>query len=325
MPRKTKKNHSDKKSFLLTVPLFADLSPEEIGNVLPIIFDKKVKQGEILFREGDTGGELFIVESGNFSTIVHLPNEKEITIATFGQGDFFGEMSLFTDDLRSATCTAKIPSKLFCLTREQFINFERHFPYIASKIMYRMLNAIGDRLASTGDFLSDMVRWGENARKRSITDEFTDLFNRRFLDETLPNMLFQAKINKESLAIIMCDLDHFGKINSEYGHMIGDKVILAAVAAFREHFRDKDILTRYGGDEFFFILPSTDAKEALKIANRVIAAVNKISLLADCGGSITTVSTSQGLAVFPFHASSLQELMDEADKALYVAKKKGAE
>ena len=309
--------------FLQSVPIFSQLLENEIERIVPMLQSQTVNNGEIIFNEGDLGKELYIVESGVFVSSVRTANGETVLVAEFTAGNFFGEMSHFENASRSATCYARIKGTLYYLNEEDFRNLRNTAPNILTKILYQILNIISQRMNATGEFLSDMVQWGEGARKRAITDEFTDLFNRRFLDESLSNLFFQAASIGHPLTIIIGDLDHFGEINRLYGHSVGDEVILAVVRVFRKHFRQSDILARYGGDEFIFILPNTKPKEAYKISSNIIADIADLSLLQKKGGSIKNIHTSQGIAGFPEHATDLHVLLKMADKALYAAKEQG--
>jgi diguanylate cyclase (GGDEF)-like protein len=189
--------------------------------------------------------------------------------------------------------------------------------------MYEMLRITGGRLENTSGILGEMVRWGEGAKKRAITDEFTGLFNRRFLDDSLSGMFQRAKSSRRRLSLVMVDLDHFNEINQEYGQAVGDEVLAAVVPVFRSVYRDSDVLCRYGGDEFTFVLPDTSPEQARELSERVRHAVNELPVLSDRGGAIQRVSTSQGIAAFPDHANDLQTLSSKADEALYAAKAAG--
>ena len=309
--------------FIQKVPIFSTLTAEGIAILIPILREQRIKRGDILFSEGEDGKAMFIVRSGAFVSSVRMPDGKLIDIAEFRRGNFFGEMSIFEHAPRSATCHARQSGTLYELTGEDFSRLQEEHPSVAAMIMREMLEVIGNRLASTGEFLSEMVQYGENARKRAITDEFTGLFNRRFLDEALENLFFRAKSDARPLTVIMGDLDYFSTINRDYGHDVGDKVILAVTALFRKHFRECDIVARYGGDEFTFVLPNTTSDQAAEIASALVADVARLPMLRRAGGEITRIGTSQGIASFPEHADTLESLLEMADQALYAAKASG--
>lgn len=309
--------------FLESVQIFSSLSEQGRAEVAKCLRNIPVEGGEVLFRQGDGGDELFVVQEGSVSISVQTSDGEALEVATFSTGDFFGEMSIFDNSPRSATCAVKEGGSLLSLRGDDFRSFATDQPEIAIEVMRKMLDITTGRLENTGAFLSGMVQWGEGARKRAITDDFTGLYNRRFLDDTLAEQFARARAERKSLSIVMCDLDRFGTINNAYGHEMGDKVILAAVPVFQSCFRESDILCRYGGDEFTFLLPDTDGPTALEIARNVCEAMRKVDILRDMSGPITGVSTSQGVASFPRDARDLKELLERADAALYRAKEQG--
>jgi len=266
---------------------------------------------------------MYIVLSGQVTISVNTPDGKVLEIAEIEEGNFFGEMSIFDSSARSATCIPKCDTRVLSLTAADFYGFVKRSPRAGIRVMHRMLNITTQRLQKTSAFLSGMVTWGEQARTRAVTDDFTGLYNRRFLDEVMDDYFIQAETRREPLAVVMIDLDHFGTLNSEYGQQKGDEVILAVVPLFRTIFGDKGVLSRYGGDEFTFLLPQTTACKAEELCRRLVEEMGKIDLLANLGGSIKRISPSIGIACFPEHGSTVKEITGLADLALYKAKEQG--
>ncbi len=309
--------------FLKEVDIFSLLSGEEITTLLPSLHLIEIDGGKTLFQEGDDGHELFIVRSGRVAVSIRLSDGKERELVEFVQGDFLGEMSIFDDAPRSATCYTKERSSLYSLRADDFFSLMLEHPSITLKVMHRMANRTIERLHHTNAFLSDMVHWGEEARKRAITDEFTGAYNRHFLDEALENHFGVAKSRGSTFALVMVDLDHFRSINELYGHSVGDRVIQEVVSIFKKYLRSKDILARYGGDEFVVLMPETELNLAKIMAENICSDVASLPVLHGMGGQITRVTTSQGIAAFPDHADDLETLKKRADEALYRAKEKG--
>lgn len=309
--------------FLKSVAIFADLETEERAHIAALLSQVDLQRDQRLFRQGDPGETLYIVHTGTCAITVNLADGQELDIAQFESGDFFGEMSIFENEPRSAGCYARTDSVLFALTERDFHRLMDEHPRLAQKVMFRMLTATAQRLANTNVFLSDMVQWGEAARKRAVTDEATGLFNRRFLDEALEEQFQKARTDDSPISVVMLDLDHFNGINEAYGHAVGDEVITAVVPVFRRHFREQDIVARYGGDEFTVLLPGTPAEEAFTICDAVCRDVARLPVLADRGGQITHATTSQGVASYPAHGSTVAEVWEQADLALYRSKKLG--
>jgi diguanylate cyclase (GGDEF)-like protein len=191
------------------------------------------------------------------------------------------------------------------------------------KIMLRMLSITRSRLDSTGSFLTEMVQWGEAARKRSITDELTGFFNRRYLDEALPSLLLSARDEKQHLSICMLDLDHFRQINEQISHAVGDEVIKKAAAVMRAVLQPSDIPVRHGGDEFVILMPATESDESAARAESFRKKLYSLDLLKEYTCSVKKVTTSIGIASYPDHAKNVRRLKEAADQALYRAKESG--
>ncbi|HSV98270.1 MAG TPA: GGDEF domain-containing protein [Spirochaetota bacterium] len=309
--------------FLNSIEIFSLLKEGEIREVHDYLEEVKVVGESVLFRQGDEGKELYIVRDGSVATSISLPDGKSREIAVFKSGDFFGEMCIFEEAPRSATCTAREDSVLFRLHQRSIFKIIEDHPETAQKIMYRMLNITTQRLRNTGDFLFDMVQWGDKARKRAITDEMTGVYNRRFLDDSLHQYVEESRKNGEPLVLVMVDLDYFRQINELYGHETGDGVIRDVVEVFKRRLRDKNIIARYGGDEFTFLLPGAGKESALAVCDAIRTDVERLDTLARFDGAIKRVTISQGLASFPESAVDIDSLKKKADTALYRAKEEG--
>jgi diguanylate cyclase (GGDEF)-like protein len=162
----------------------------------------------------------------------------------------------------------------------------------------------------------------ERLQHQVLHDALTGLFNRRYLDETLKRELQQAARSEQSLGIIMLDIDHFKHFNDTYGHDAGD-VLLRAVGAFLQaSTRYGDIACRYGGEEFTLVMPGASLEDTHQRADQLCEGVRQITVQYGAQ-SLPTITISLGVAAFPHHGTTDEEVMKAADNALYQAKTAG--
>ena len=166
------------------------------------------------------------------------------------------------------------------------------------------------------------LRLRETLRDQSIRDPLTGLFNRRFMQESLDRELQRAKRKKRPLAVVFIDLDHFKRFNDTFGHAAGDLILRTMGELFLRHFRGDDVICRYGGEEFAIILPESSAKDAAKRANLLRIEASKISM-RHLGQILDTVTLSIGVAAFPEHGQTTEQILRMADQCLYQSKTEG--
>jgi diguanylate cyclase (GGDEF)-like protein len=164
----------------------------------------------------------------------------------------------------------------------------------------------------------------EHARlyELAITDGLTKLFIHRYFQARLEEELVRAKRYHTACSLILFDIDHFKKFNDTYGHQQGDVVLIEVAKLMKEAVRDTvDIPARYGGEEFVIILPETDSKGALLVAERLRKTIEAYDFPGQ--EQALKVTISLGIATFPDHASVKNVLIKKADMALYACKNKG--
>jgi diguanylate cyclase (GGDEF)-like protein/PAS domain S-box-containing protein len=166
------------------------------------------------------------------------------------------------------------------------------------------------------------IRLREALRSQSIRDSLTGLFNRRYLEETFDREIHRALRSKQALGIMMLDLDHFKKFNDTFGHNAGDAVLQKTGALFASKIRGEDIACRYGGEEFVLILPNADLANTCKRAEELRADAKNLHVLHH-GQALGEITISIGVASYPIHGATAQELFASADAALYRAKRAG--
>jgi diguanylate cyclase (GGDEF)-like protein len=154
--------------------------------------------------------------------------------------------------------------------------------------------------------------------KLSVTDQLTGLRNRRYFDDHFAIERKRAKRYNKALSLIMIDIDNFKKINDAYGHQVGDSVLQAFSNLLQENVRPSDTISRWGGEEFIILLPSTSSENAIVVAQKIQSAVNLYHF-----SEVGNLTASFGVSNVEPNSNSNRDSVNQADQALYEAKKQG--
>lgn len=204
------------------------------------------------------------------------------------------------------------------LIRQFLIIFE-------NKVLVELLEKSNKELAEKKNILE---RKHEKLKKASVTmekeartDFLTELYNRRYVNEYLGNLIEESKKNKKQIAIFLLDIDNFKKINDSNGHEVGDMLLQRISTIMKENTRSSEIIGRLGGDEFIGILPEVELDMAKLITERIRKQVEANTLKINDKEIKTTVSI--GITYLVNGNDSIKSAMSRADEALYIAKGKG--
>jgi diguanylate cyclase (GGDEF)-like protein len=156
----------------------------------------------------------------------------------------------------------------------------------------------------------------------SVRDPLTNLFNRRYLQESLGREIARCQRRKLPLSMMVIDIDHFKALNDLHGHPAGDAALIAFSKLLQQSTRNEDIACRLGGEEFILIMPEMEQMIAERRAKEIIEAVRQMDLIFD-GKAIGKMTISAGIAVFPTHGINAEQLISRSDVALYQAKNNG--
>ncbi len=186
--------------------------------------------------------------------------------------------------------------------------------------------AFGERELRTLSFLAEhassalenAIRY-EQAKLLTITDDLTNLYNYRYLNNILDRELLRAQRLATPLSVLFLDLDSFKAVNDSHGHLVGSKLLIEMASILRECVRKVDAVARYGGDEYIVVLTDTGSAGAMVVAERIRESIGNHVFLAPEGLNIRLTATI-GVATFPEHATSKLELMHLADQAMYRGK-----
>ena len=155
------------------------------------------------------------------------------------------------------------------------------------------------------------------------TDPMTRLYNRRYFSRIARHALALAKREKESLSVIMLDIDHFKYINDTYGHQVGDQVIILLAETITEQLRQSDFAARFGGEEFVILLPSTSLASARGIAEKLRKTVETLTYKSAEGIAIHFTISLGVSTVDILTEDSVEPALKRADDAMYLAKESG--
>lgn len=179
------------------------------------------------------------------------------------------------------------------------------------------------KLQASRDDIQELQRDLDDVRREALLDPLTKIFNRKHFDEGLQRAFTEARDNRAPLSLVLLDIDNFKRFNDTWGHQTGDQVLRLVAMTLRSNLKGKDIAARYGGEEFAAVLPETDLKGAMILADNIRKAVHSKELLK------RSTNEKLGRITASFGVASLHEddtpssLIERADRCLYAAKHAG--
>lgn len=169
--------------------------------------------------------------------------------------------------------------------------------------------------------LAEIEALQDKLQDQAVRDSLTGLFNRRYLEESLQREIAQSFRSRRPLGIVMIDIDHFKELNDTHGHGAGDAALQALGQLLAANTRGGDVACRYGGEEFVLALPGATLEVAHERAEQLRQAVE--AMRVEYAGATLSLSISAGIAAYPAHGERVDQVLDNADQALYEAKKGG--
>ena len=252
------------------------------------------------------------------SGVIGIGSTDSPVLAKVEVGACAGEMSIIEDRDPSAYVVAAEPTHLLVIHKDVLWNMVD----VSHEFSKNLLIVLSERVRSHNHFIAASIGDWRKFEKHATTDALTGLGNRHAMEETFPREVSRCLADENPVSLIMIDVDRFKSFNDRFGHVAGDRALSAVAHILGKQFRPRDLLVRYGGDEFAVLLPGVDAKEAVTIAERVRQAVS-----GDTESSIDSliqipVRISMGVAEIEPH-ETFETLLKAADAALYRAKNAG--
>lgn len=177
-------------------------------------------------------------------------------------------------------------------------------------------------LESVADICATAIQnahYVDRVRHLANIDGLTGIFNRRYFEKQIADELERSRRYDTELTVMMVDIDHFKRLNDEFGHLLGDEVLRQVSSIFSQQLRKNDVVCRYGGEEFAILLPQTSCQQAMAVAEKLRRVVEAWQF----PGVPRPVTISAGIASCPAHGSTRDDVVKAADAALYTAKQAG--
>lgn len=219
----------------------------------------------------------------------------------------------------------QLASALPSLGRSNFSALREALPLRRANIVADEIDVVVDSVRRLSDDLESALGARLEAEQNLVWladhDPLTNLYNRRRFQEVFDRILALSVRYRRTGAVLFLDLDQFKYVNDLSGHQAGDALLLLVASTLRDAVRHSDILARLGGDEFALVLPEGGAEEAIFMANKLQHDLKQVEF--ESNGRVHKISCSIGITLFPDHGSSLNDLLANADMAMYQAKEAG--
>jgi diguanylate cyclase len=180
-----------------------------------------------------------------------------------------------------------------------------------------------EQLLHSAQAISDMQHNLEAARKEALTDALTGVANRKAFEDEIKRIAQEAKDTGTAFSLLMLDIDHFKSFNDNFGHQVGDQVLRLVAKTLVDGVKGRDIVCRYGGEEFAVILPETNVTGGIRVGDSLrVAVANKELVNRSTGEKLGRITLSGGVAE-AINGEDIEAMIERSDNALYTAKNNG--
>jgi diguanylate cyclase (GGDEF)-like protein len=309
-------NSDYKRSLLEGLELFRGVSPDDVQDLLQNCDRRDLGEGEMLLSPGEKNEHVFIVLSGSLN--VHVGSPDAPVLATMDVGACVGEMSIIEDRDPSAFVIGAEPTHLLLIHQSvlwDMVNASHEFAK-------NLLIVLSERVRSHNHVIADSYGELRKFERHATTDALTGLSNRHTMEELFEREINRCEKDDYPISLIMIDIDNFKVFNDHFGHVAGDRALSAVATILKHQFRPRDVLVRFGGDEFAILLPEVDEELGVTIADRVRQIVSGDT--GDGSDSLIQIPIKISMGVAEHKkGDELSLLIRAADAALYRAKHAG--
>jgi len=309
-------NSDYKRSLLEGLELFKGVCPDDVQELLQNCDRRDLDEGEQLLSPGEKNEHVFVVLSGSLN--VHVGSPEAPVLCSMDVGECVGEMSIIEDRDPSAYVIGAEPTHLLLIHQSvlwDMVNASHEFAK-------NLLVVLSERVRSHNRVIADSYGELRKFERHARTDALTGLRNRHTMEEAFEREINRCEKDNSPVSLIMIDVDNFKVFNDQFGHVAGDRALSAVASILKHQFRPRDVLVRFGGDEFAILLPEVSEEFAMSVADRVRQTVSGDT--GDGSDSLIQIPIriSMGVAEHK-NGSTLSSLLRAADAALYRAKHAG--
>ncbi len=313
---------------LRQVELLADLTGKEMEVIASHSELRRFEEGEIIFDQTTGNGKLYVMEEGEVLISKLLDGDRQMSLATFVEGETFGELSLFDETPGRTIARAESDVRLlvFPAGRRHAQAAIADHPVIAAKILHSLLVTVAGRIRRTNRLVAERTPWVQELRRQVLVDKLTGLYNNSYLEEEFRKQFDAAP---SAVGILVLKPDNFKAINDTYGHDTGDKVLHRMARAVEAQIQGTEVAVRYQGNVLVVILPGADLPTARRRAAVLRGSMSGLDLgdvipgASASADALRGVPVSIGVAVYPTGGSSAGDLVEKASQNMFAARNRG--
>ena len=299
--------------------LFRGVDQEAVSRSLAACPVVRVAAGQMVSELVRKGAYLYVVLRGELGVASGQQwGMDEGAVITVLPGECVGELSVLDEQSTTLAITALQETDLLAIEAGKLWQMVDE----SNGVARNLLHLLSFRIQAANARLRQRQKVGKFYQQLSLLDGLTGLNNRAWLNDRLPALVEEAKMAAKPLTIIMVDLDFFKQFNDTHGHQAGDDALRTAARVFGEALRPTDFSARYGGEEFSVILPGTEHKTGLMVAQRLRDRMRQAVVFDDMRQPLPHITASFGVASLA-PGQDADTLLSLADRALYRAKEAG--
>ena len=270
--------------------------------------------GEKLLQPDVENGHLYLILEGDLT--VCLDAQKNVKHTTLRAGECVGEVSLVDGKPPSALVAASSSTRVLAIPEDTVWSLVDS-SYAISRNLLRIIAA---RMRQNNHALVLSQNERTQIQQQAYVDALTGIYNRHWMNEAFPRVLRRCVRNQSPVTVMMADLDHFKRVNDIYGHQAGDIALRMAANFMTLYLRPRDLLVRYGGEEFVMLLPDTSAADAKQVAERLRTTI----AVCEIPNGAQPFQVTMSIGISTTHTEmAIDNLICNADRALYRAKSLG--